>query len=303
MRPAIVACIVLLGGCGANTLAPDDLAVADLGGADASVGDLAASDLSGAALVLDPNPAAIGNISVASESYTGYRATSGFAQFSTYAGSTLGPCAHATIASCTLASCPRTDGGGAAPGPPRTPVSAGTLTFSGVGAPVTFDASGALTVPGMGVWSGGETLSVQASGADVAAFTVSLTAPGRARVLTPPRPSDTNARIAIDRASGFTVTWTPAPSGTLAITISTDHPDAFLSLECETAASAGSYTVPATALLALPTDGAGSTVLAETRAEASVLAGTSYFPVRFVASASAIDDALDLPWIAGVTLQ
>lgn len=137
------------------------------------------------------------------------------------------------------------------------------LTVSNGGASKTFPISGG---QGGGVLSGNGgalnpgTLTVSApGGADVAAFTANVTIP-QFPTMTNPKP-DSQA-TAVSRASGLTVTWTGGtPDSYVEIdgSSATDNTGkTAASFQCLAPASAGSFTIPPSVLLAMPAGGFAS---------------------------------------------
>jgi len=117
------------------------------------------------------------------------------------------------------------------------PTNAGHVTLSAAG---TFLSPGAYTFTGTG-------------GADVGSFTAQLTIP------TPPTLTNlaSGSTISVTRANGITLTWSGGAATNYIIQISgesaTDNTNTNgASFECYVAASAGTFTIPASVLLALP---------------------------------------------------
>lgn len=258
--------------------------------------------------VLEPNPPKLAALTLTSYQFTMFEDTEAAAAFSTYGGSDGGPCTVAPAGACQLRSCPRDAdmGGGIAASVPRTFVGAGTVTLTTpAGAmPLMFSSMNgmySLALPKGSAWSGGESYTFSATGDVVPPFTVALMAPGRPRMLTPPRPGANQPNPTVTRAVGLPVTWKPASPGTIAIVVNGDMPDAFLTVKCTTAASAGSYTVPPEALAAIPAAAVNTGVTADVSTTATTTAAD--WPVTFTADAVPDDDAANLPWILGITLQ
>jgi len=127
--------------------------------------------------------------------------------------------------------------------------SAGAITIAGLRSPVTLT-PGAMNKYGAysataALYGSGEHATVSASGADVGAFTATLTTPRRATA-TSPIVGD-NDTLAIPRAHDFTATWTATPDPIMVDVVGADG-DA---LSCRFDGSAGSGTVPASALAML----------------------------------------------------
>jgi hypothetical protein len=135
-----------------------------------------------------------------------------------------------------------------------TPRSAGVITVDGAKVPITL--TPAMPTPGyppfqspMPLWSGGETITVTAAGADVPAFTAHATAPARVTVTAPAA-----GMLTLPRSADLTVTWTNGGAGEVHLTLDAD-PSAPLqgsSLDCRFPSSAGTATVPSAALQLLP---------------------------------------------------
>jgi uncharacterized protein (TIGR03437 family) len=119
------------------------------------------------------------------------------------------------------------------------PTNGGQVTLSGAG---TFLSPGAYTVTGTG-------------GADVGSFTAPLTIP-TPPTLTSPTTGPSGPPVPVTRANGITFTWTGgAANSTIQIQggNSTDSTGANgASFTCFAAASAGTFTIPASVLLTLP---------------------------------------------------
>jgi len=170
--------------------------------------------------------------------------------------------------------------------------SAGTITVTGAALPVSITAgtSGVYTsfMANQVLFNGGETLTVAASGAEVPAFMKSVTAPGKATITSPAKPSSTSPYLMITRASGFTVSWTGG-SGTLFVALFGGTNQA-TRVNCRFDASAGSGTVPVDALMMLPAGNGGFAMAAIT--ETSVTAGDWGVTVEGYYNAVWPDDAI-----------
>lgn len=134
--------------------------------------------------------------------------------------------------------------------------SAGTMTIAGASAPIvlTFPING--TYPDFhltGVlFTGGESLAVTASGADVPPFAGSVVAPTRATITSPAAPPEETLTIA--QSSDFTFTWTGFETGTLHVGV-VGGPNASTQVDCSFDAAAATGTIPAQALMMVPTGG------------------------------------------------
>jgi hypothetical protein len=291
MRSAILLAAAVTLGCGAAT----GRSSSDGGAADMAV-------MSGP----EANPPKLATLILQSYFSTGLAMASATATFSTYDGGMSGPCNVMPVGACRLRSCPRdSDMGGIARPPMRTNVGAGTVTLTGPSGamPLTVgsDGSYSLSLGSAKPWDGGESFTMSATGDAAPAFTTSILATSRPRMLTPARPAMNGPSPTVTRASGLPITWKAASPGTLTITVATDTPTAFLALLCDTPASAGSYTVAPEALAALPADGTDTTLTANVANSSTLMAGD--WPVTFTVENVPNDDALDLPWIMGISWQ
>lgn len=145
----------------------------------------------------------------------------------------------------------------------RTPVipparSAGTLTFDGAAVPIALapdahDLYGYYDNQSALVWSGGDTLTVTASGADVPPFQLSAVAPSLVTMTAPETP---NARLTLDRTQDLTVSWSGGVTGTVQLALDANTATRLTEIVCEAPAAEGSVVVPQAALatlLAAPT--------------------------------------------------
>jgi hypothetical protein len=101
------------------------------------------------------------------------------------------------------------------------------------------------------LYTAGETIMVGAAGSTAPAFSGALTAPGKP-TLTSPLPQQ--GKVVVDRSRDFAFAWTGGGSGDVWITMSANGTKA---IACRFAASAGSASIPAAVLGALPA-GTGS---------------------------------------------
>jgi hypothetical protein len=158
-----------------------------------------------------------------------------------------------TVGPCKVTSCIATPSGA---------VSAGTITMTGGAQPV-------MLVPGTDnkytqltattkLFNGGESVTFAATGADVAAFSVSLTMPDKAMITAPAKPPST-AGLNIPRSQDFAVSW--SVGGTGHVQIALYHTAADRYLFCGFKASAGGGAIPPAALAKLPA-GTGVFVMA-----------------------------------------
>ncbi len=153
---------------------------------------------------------------------------------------TIGPCA---VRNCGTAQ-------------PQGAQSAGTITITGATKPLSL-------VPGTdkqyvqqtsmtSLFNGGEMITFAAAGADVPAFTVSLTTPTKATITAPAKPA-AGSLLAINRAQDYSVSWSGGGSGQVQIFLAGAGGQP--SLFCKFPASAGTGKVPTAALMTM---GAGS---------------------------------------------
>jgi hypothetical protein len=143
---------------------------------------------------------------------------------------------------------------------PTTP-NAGTISISGAripaGTTLTPRADGiyrSFTKQGLKAWSGGETLSISADGADVPPFTGTVTAPAPNVALTSPATSSIQ-KADIDRSKPLPVAWSGAGAGTLTLIASARGGLSYV--ECQFDASKGKGQMPAKLLAKLPAGDAG----------------------------------------------
>jgi len=157
--------------------------------------------------------------------------TSGSGTFATETVTTGNPnCTQSTVDGCLVAQCAISDGGTVS----LMHASAGTLTIGGT----LIDGGISLAYDGMGyglafmqrAWSGGESVTLSATGATVPAFSaMSLIAPADVAVTSPACASfDCGA---ISRTEGLTVSWSGASSGVSA-GIESSGPAYFVSITC-----------------------------------------------------------------------
>jgi hypothetical protein len=103
----------------------------------------------------------------------------------------------------------------------------------------TISSAGAFLVPGNFTIKG-------TGGTDIGAFTANFALEGLPTMTGP-----TNSTT-VTRANGMTVTWTPAPSGNVGISVVSATDSSFtygFTTSCVAPASAGTFTIPAYALL------------------------------------------------------
>jgi hypothetical protein len=154
-------------------------------------------------------------------------------------------CPTTTIGPCVLSSCGI---------PTATAESAGTITVTGALVPASISPAADKTYTALmtqPLFSGGETLTVTAAGADVPAFTHTLVAPAKITITSPAKPASASPYLMIDRSAGFSVAWTGGGASTVQIAL-LGGTGSNLDLSCHFPASAGSATIPASALAMLP---------------------------------------------------
>ncbi|HTL35583.1 MAG TPA: hypothetical protein VL326_20785 [Kofleriaceae bacterium] len=200
-------------------------------------------------------------------------------------------CTDTMVAGCDVYVCQ-------APGP-TTYVSGGTVTITGLTQAVTMmPASDKMYAPvssQQALYTGGETITVNATGADAPAFTLSLTAPARASITAPAKPS--SGGLTIDRAHDFAVSWTggggkvylyiSGPSGTNS------------TISCGFDASAGTGTIPAAALMMVPA-GTGSFNTSSLSVKSTDIGDWRFYAQAFFTNVWATDTSMAT---AAVTLQ
>ncbi len=150
-----------------------------------------------------------------------------------------------TIGPCEVANC-----GAAATGA----VSAGTITITGALEPISLvpgsDHTYAQLMSTTSLFNGGESITFAASGAEVPAFTKSLTMPSKATITAPAKPPSASPYLIVNRAQDFSVSWSGGGSGLVQIALNSQSADQ--RLFCRFTASAGTGKLPAAALATLP---------------------------------------------------
>lgn len=143
--------------------------------------------------------------------------------------------------------------------PKETERSAGTLTFTGLAKAVTLPPAVDKTYDGVNgsgpLWTGGETITVTAAGADVPSFTTTLTAPSKLTLTAPALQAGTPLKVT--RSAGLDAAWTGASSGDVVLYVDAASGSSAFSTTCAFPASAGKGTIPAAALADFPA-GAGT---------------------------------------------
>jgi hypothetical protein len=182
------------------------------------------------------------------------------AAFSTGSEAALAACTKtATVGTCSALRCAIS--ADAAPVMP----SAGTITMRVAGRTVVLSPSDDHTYPAWqdasaALWSGGEELTIEASGAEVPAFSGTLTAPPPLTVRAPAL-SQSGAMLSIRRADGLELAWDPVEFGTVVIALSgVASGGGRAVVTCTFPAGAGVATIPALALAAVEAGGGSLTV-------------------------------------------
>lgn len=204
------------------------------------------------------------------------------------------PCPYALVGPCHTWACGARDASAVV-------LAAGTVTLEGGGTKLKIDptAGGAYSVDrpvGVEAWPLGASLTFKGTGgADLPAFTQTLTAPTSELTLTSPAAPDAGTGVwwtmTADRTKDLTVAWSAPTTGRVGIGVTANiaAPTAIDAprLYCTFDASTGTATIPAAALGALgAATGASVLVAAETSAE--VRAG-GYTVLARVARARRID--------------
>jgi hypothetical protein len=220
------------------------------GGGDGGAGDGSSGPLRGGWVFASSN--------TITASGTDYSSASFNASFYQYSGAVApGSCTITTSGSCTLTQCPPAGDGGV-PVTPNLP-HAGTLTISGAKRTFTLspkaDGSYPTEIDNMKpLYSGGETLTISATGGTAPAFSASVVAPARVRVSAPVLPA-AGQSLVITRASGLSCVWSGGTVGEVTFGV---YPQSATSwVNCTFAASAGSGSIPSSLLSKLP-GGSGS---------------------------------------------
>jgi hypothetical protein len=154
------------------------------------------------------------------------------------------------IGPCDLAMCTTT---------PPPGVSAGIINVTGTTQPIMMMPTASKTYDTFMVanplFSGGENITFAAAGADVPAFTKSITAPTKATITAPAKPSATSPYLTISRSQDFSLSWTGGGTGLVQLALNSNSAEQ--RLFCRFEASAGSGKVPSAALAMLPAGNGG----------------------------------------------
>jgi hypothetical protein len=224
--------------------------VAGAGGGTAGAGGGSAGAGGGAAVVDRSGIVSLGQASIQT-----YTIGSAAADFSTTEHLTLLGCTVTFTGNCKVLSCP----GGAVDAGVLvvTHQSAGPVTITGTTPSITLqpgtDGGAYVGQTFLGaLWSGGETLSVSAAGAEVPAFFgQSVQAPSTI-TLTAPVCSLASCSQPIDRAAPLQVTWTGGVYGTVYVTVSSAPLGPVAVVQCSFPAGAGSGSIAPAMLANLP---------------------------------------------------
>jgi hypothetical protein len=174
---------------------------------------------------------------------------------------------------CVVTTCQPTG----AQNPTYDELSAGGITISGgaqsvtLAAPPGDGAYEAKSGTGTVLWHGGEQLKFQASGAAVPAFSASVTAPSAPVVSSPPLPSPGQA-LHFGK-NGQTFSWSGGAAGKFIVILAGQAQQGAVttSVRCAFSAAAGTGTVPAGAIAAIPQSSGSFMVMVEN--ESIVTAG------------------------------
>jgi hypothetical protein len=210
-----------------------------------------------------------GSISLTYADYGTVKSFMGFAQFQRAAGVTpsLPSCQSETEGECVSYVCApfvQAEAGTTIDAGSPTPPNAGVISVSGAripaGTKLTPGTDGkypALQQSGLDAWSGGETLSISAVGAEVPAFSGTVTAPAPSVALTSPAISTTQ-KAEIDRSKALAVAWSGAGAGTLTVSATASVPGGGSAVvTCRFDASKGTGQMPTKLLAKLPAGDGG----------------------------------------------
>lgn len=244
-----VACLVALSACSGGTTFFGDGGIGSDGAATDDAGNpIDAGPKDGAG-----TPTKSGSVTISGWDYmassTPIQGGSASASFyGKVGGSSL--CTQQTVGGCTVSQCGNgtgNDGGGAAA------ASAGTIDVSGASKPLqlvpngtTYDSATSQTK----LLSGGEQLDVKASGAEVPAFDLKVTAPTYVTVTTPVFP--TSGKLTVDRSKALALAWSGGTIGNVTAVVGANSASGSVSVLCQFPAATGSASIPAAALGNLP---------------------------------------------------
>lgn len=202
------------------------------GGAAGGAGAGAGGGAGGAGAGPDP---AGGFVAVSSSggAMPGYQAFAGFGSGGACASQVVGPC---ILSTCTS---------------PPTPADAGVITITGGAEAVTLTPQAGTYPPAEGMralWTGGEVLRFSAAGGTVPAFSGTVTAPPQVVVSTLGDAAWPTAAVPLPRSAPLVIRWSTGAMTDVLVYVDTQQGG----VGCAFPASAGTGTVPAEALAALP---------------------------------------------------
>ena len=167
-----------------------------------------------------------------------------------------GPCTRQMTGACEIDDCTSTT---------PTLVSAGTVAISGtqpaISMPIQPDKTYHQVTSTTPFFAGGESLMFSAAGADVPAFSKTLTAPGKATITAPAKPGTV---LGVNRGQDFVVTWTGGGAGEVQVALLPGGSNT-VSVYCRFPAAAGTGTIPS-ATLAHLAGGSGAFAMASVAA-------------------------------------
>jgi hypothetical protein len=136
---------------------------------------------------------------------------------------------------------------------PSETVSAGAITITGAAEAITLtpaaDHTYATFMTAMPLFAGGESITFSAAGAEVPAFTASITTPAKATITSPAKPTPNAPYLNINRTLDMTVRWTGDGTGQVQVALNSSNAEH--RLFCRFDASAGEGTLPTAALMTL----------------------------------------------------
>ena len=140
-------------------------------------------------------------------------------------------------------------------GTEQTPHSAGAVTVTGPSTHITLEPGAneeyAVEQAQGTLFNGGDSLTIAAAGADVPAFSRTISTPSKSTIRSPPQPS--TPYLPITRSAGLVVRWTGAATGTQFVSLSDGGFSVTRYLSCRFDAGAGTGTIPPDALMLLQT--------------------------------------------------
>ncbi len=227
------------------------------GGADAGSGDDAATEGGDASL---PPATKGGSISITTYAEYGWGNNLSFfhgydvgARFSTpypldQNGYPAGSCTRNTIGPCVVTDCP--------PGltqVPMTTYGAGVLSITGANAPIQLTTPYTASDTKAQLWKGGEVVHATATGSDVPAFDLQLTAGEQAVIQNPPPPSTVDTTAYLSAANDYVATWTGVVHADVVVIMSGTSPNNHsVVASCTFPGAPGSGTIPKAVLQTVP---------------------------------------------------